>query len=105
MGNPVQEVQRPIEGVDNKPVCLVAALENALFFQHKPIARACFGELFVDDVLSLMVGVRDKVPRPFSGDLKVFHLAEIAKKTAPGTASGFHHDGDQGRLLGHVCVS
>ncbi len=94
--NPMQEVRRAVERIDDPGVGLVVTHARAAFLADKTVARPRLGEVVVQHLLGALVGERDKIGRPLQRHLKIFDLAEVALEAAAGAARGFDHDVDKG---------
>ena len=88
----MQEVRRAVERIDNPAVRLVVPLDLAALLHEEAIALAGLGELAIDDFLSPLIGRRDEIRRALDRDLELRHLAEVARKAAPGLAGRPDHD-------------
>ena len=69
-----------------------AELSRAALLHQEGVAGAGAGELGVDDLLRLAIGLADIVAGTFQRDLQVLHLAEIARQRAAGLHGGLDHD-------------
>ncbi len=91
-GMPCRKLVVPSSGSTIQRCWLVVARHHAALLHQEGVAGPGAGQLGVDDLLGLAVGLADIVARALQRDLQVLHLAEVARQRAAGLHGGLNHD-------------
>ena len=97
--NPVEEIGRAVERIDDPGVGFVAALPAAALLAQESVAGPRLRQFLVQDLLGPTVGRGDEIARPLQRDLQALDFAEIALEPARRLAGRLGHH-IEGRGLG-----
>ena len=92
IGMPCRKLVVPSSGSTIQRCWSSSPGDGAALLHQERVAGPRAGELGVDDLLGLAVGLADIVAGTLERDLQVLHLAEIAGQRAAGLVGGLHHD-------------
>src|SRR3546814_14632411 len=92
MRQPVQEVRRPVERVDNPAVAVVLAFADAAFLHQEAEVGPCLAQVLADDALRFGIGRRYEIRGSLAADLKMSDTAEVADKGSARHPGGPGHD-------------
>jgi hypothetical protein len=100
VGDPEQEVHRPVEGIDDPPQAAAAGVLPGLLAQH-PVAGTSLRQQAADHVLGGVVGLGDQVGgRGLGAHAGVGSPEALAQDDARGVGR-FRRDAQQLALAGH----
>ena len=95
MRQPVQEVRRPVQRIDDPAMLGIAAGDGAALLHQEAVVGPAVLQLLAQDLLGLVVGGGDEIARPLDGDLKLLDLAEIAAQPSRRLVGGPGHHIDE----------
>ena len=102
----VDEIGGAVDRIDQPAMLAIAAIDRREFFSRKAPVRVFADQHPADQLLRLLVGIRDEVRRTLDADLEIAEALEMFERQRAGLAGDRDHVGEDGFIIvGHQWLS